>query len=169
MPESQVISTEENPSLRDITIQGQEFTIEVPYANGHVLNAKEASQLNQVYLENVGNNFRNRVKELLEGGSTTDQIQIELDKYADEYEFGSRRSSGGTRKAADPIEREARALAKRALVEFFKKKDINFTDLSSEEKEQAIKAYFEKHGDKVRAIAQRRVADAADMAAIQPD
>lgn len=169
MTEATTAPAEENPSLRDITIQGQEFTIEVPYADGHTLNAKEAAQLNQVYLENVGNNFRNRVKELLEGGATTDAIQAELDKYADEYEFGSRRSSGGTRKAADPVAKEARALAKRALTEFFKKKEINFTDLSSEEKEQAIKAYFEKHGDKVRAIAERRVADAADMAAIQPD
>lgn len=159
----------ENPSLRDITIQGQEFTIEVPYQDGHTLNAREAAQLNQVYLENVGNNFRNTVKEMLEGGSTTDQIQAALDKYADEYEFGSRRSSGGTRKAADPVAKEMRALAKKALTEFFKKKEINFADLSSEEKEQAIKTYFEKHGDKVRAIAERRVADAADMAAIVPE
>lgn len=169
MNEQVEVSAEEgNPLLKDITIHGHDFEVEVPYEEGHQLTAKEASQLNQVYLENIGNNFRNKVKELLEGGATVDAIQAELDKYASEYEFGARRSNGGTggtRKSSDPVAREMKALAKKAVTEFFRKKDVVFADLTPEERETAIKTYLERHGDKVRVIAERRVADAADMAA----
>lgn len=151
--------------LREITIQGQDFTVEVPYSAEHVLTAAEASQLNQVYLENIGNNFRSKIKEMLEAGSTTDAIQTELDKYAAEYEFGTRRAGSGVKRTTDPIAKEMRLLAKKALTDFFKKKDVNYADLSAEEKEAAIKTYFEKHGEKLRGIAERRVADAAEMAA----
>lgn len=158
----QAQSSAENPQLRDITIQGQELEIEVPYAEGHILTKPEAAQLNQVYLENIGNNFRKKVQELLEGGAATEAIQAALNTYADEYVFGTRRSAGsGPRKAADPVLREARILAKRALTDFFKKKELNFADLTSEEKEAAIKEYFVRHGDRVMEIAARRVADAA--------
>lgn len=151
-------------TLRDITIQGHDFEIEVPYATGHQLTEKEASQLNQVYLENIGNNFRTKVKEMLEGGSTTDAIQAELDKYAADYEFGTRRTSGGPRKAADPVQKEMHALARKALTEFFAKKDVKYSDLSADEKAEAMKTYLDRHGDKIRPIAERRVADAAVMA-----
>ena len=150
---------------REITIQGQELSIEVPYEEGHVLSGAEASQLNQVYAENIGNNFRSKVKELLEGGSNLDQLQAALDAYAETYEFGVRRSSGGSvKRVVDPVQKEMRSLAKKALGDFFKKKDTDFNSFSVDEKEQAIRVYFEKHGEKVRAIAERRIADAKAMA-----
>jgi hypothetical protein len=149
---------------REITINGQELSIEVPYEDGHVLTAAEASQLNQVYAENIGNNFRSKVKEMLEGGSTLEDIQAALDAYAETYEFGVRRSSGTTKRTVDPVTKEMRALAKKALTDFFKKKDVDFSSLSVDEKEAAIRTYFDKHGDKIRAIAERRVADAKAMA-----
>lgn len=156
--------TEPTSNLREITIQGTELSLEVPYAEGHVLTAAEASQLNQVFCENIGNNFRSKVKEMLEGGSTVDDIQAAFDAYVESYEFGSRRASTGTKRSADPVEKEARALAKRALTEFFKKKDIDYSSLSVDEKEQALRTYMEKHGEKVREIAARRVADQKAMA-----
>ena len=156
--------TEAASNIREITIQGTELSIEVPYAEGHVLSAAEASQLNQVYAENVGNNFRAKVKEMLEGGSSVDDIQAALDAYTESYEFGTRRASSGTKRTVDPIEKEARALAKRALTEFFKKKDIDYSSLSVDEKEQSLRTYMEKHGEKVREIAARRVADQKAMA-----
>lgn len=156
--------TESASTSREITIQGQDLTLEVPYAEGHVLTAAEASQLNQVFCENIGNNFRSKVKEMLEGGSTADDIQAAFDSYVENYEFGARRVSSGTRKSADPIEKEARALAKRALTEHFRKKDIDFSSLSVDEKDQALRVYLEKHGERIREIAARRVADAKAMA-----
>lgn len=151
--------------LRDITINGQEFTIEVPYTEGHVLTASEAGQLNQVYVENVGNNFRGRVKELLESGATVEAIQAELDKYASEYEFGARRASGGARRVVDPVMKEMRAMAKTKLVPFVKEKQgVNWNDLSPDEREALIKRYLEKNEAAIRPIAERRVADAQSLA-----
>ena len=150
--------------LRDITINGQNFEIEVPYAEGHVLTAAEAGQLNQVYVENVGNNFRGRVKELLEAGSSVEEIQKELDKYAETYEFGARRASGGARRVADPVQKEMRAMAKSKLVPFVKEKQgVNWNDLSPDEREALIKKYIEKNEAAIRPIAERRVADAASL------
>jgi hypothetical protein len=158
------MSDTENNSLREITIQGTELSLEVPYAEGHVLTATEASQLNQVFCENIGNNFRSKVKEMLEAGQSAEDIQAAFDAYVEVYEFGSRRVSSGTKRTADPIEKEARALAKRALTEFFRKKEIDFSSLSVDEKDQALRTYMEKHGAKVREIAARRVADQKAMA-----
>lgn len=152
--------------LRDITINGQDFQIEVPYTEGHVLTAKEASQLNQVYLENIGNNFRAKVKEMMESGASADAIQAELDKYAETYEFGSRRLGSGGGRKADPLAKEMRNLAKKKLEEFFKKQNVSWADLSSEEKEEAIKKYFERHGDALRSAAQARLDLAASLAAM---
>lgn len=152
--------------LRDITINGQDFQLEVPYTEGHVLTAKEAGQLNQVYLENIGNNFRAKVKEMMESGASADAIQAELDRYAETYEFGSRRIGGGGGRKADPIAKEMRNLAKKKLEEFFKKQNVSWSDLSSEEKEEAIKKYFERHGDALRAAAQARIDLAASLAAM---
>lgn len=149
---------------REITIQGQDLSIEVPYAEGHQLSAAEASQLNQVYAENIGNNFRSKVKEMLEGGSSLDDVQAALDAYAETYEFGVRRASGATKRTVDPVMKEMRALAKKALTDFFKKKEVDFSSLSVDEKEAAIQTYFSKHGEKVKGIAERRLADAKAMA-----
>ena len=90
-------------SSREITVQGQELTIEVPYEEGHTLTAAEASQLNQVYAENIGNNFRAKVKEMLEAGSNLEDIQIALDAYADVYEFGARQRVGTTKRSLSLI------------------------------------------------------------------
>jgi hypothetical protein len=157
-------------NVRDITINGVEFQLEVPYSEGHILSAAEASQLNQVYLENVGNNFRSRVKELLEAGSASDAIQAELDKYADTYEFGSRRVGSGTKRVADPVMREMRAMAKTKLVAFVKEKQgVSWNDLSADEREALLKRYIEKNDAALRPIAERRVADAKEVADLNLD
>lgn len=152
---------------REITIAGKEFSVDVPFGEGYVLNAAEASQLNQVYLENIGNNFRKRVQELLDGGSDEATIQAELDKYVEGYSFGSRRS-GGARRVHDPILREMRALAKAKLVVYVKEKNgVNWNDMESEQREVLMSKYLEKYGDVLRPIAERRVAAAAEVAGLE--
>lgn len=150
------------PALRDVKIGGVDLVVSIPYKAGDVLDADEAAQLNQVYIENIGNNFRKKVAEMLEGNKTPEDIQSELDKYADSYTFGSRRV-GGVRRTTDPLEREMRMLAKKAVIAFFKKKDQDFAELSDEQKEQSIKTYLEKYGEQVKVIAQRRLDDAAAL------
>lgn len=161
-------SADATPStVMDITISGVELQLDTRFDEGHVLTAAEAKQLNQVYAENIGNNFRNRVKELSDGGKTVDEIQAELDAYADKYEFGSRRSGGGKR-VGDPILREMRALAKKALAAFVKDKHgTSWNDIDSDQREEMVKKYIAKYEPKLRPIAERRVADAADMASLE--
>lgn len=157
-------------NVRDITINGVEFQLEVPYSEGHILSGAEASQLNQVYLENVGNNFRSRVKELLEAGSDQAAIQAELDKYADSYEFGTRRAGSGAKRVADPVMREMRSMAKSKLVPFVKEKQgVSWNDLSADEREALLKRYIEKNEAALRPIAERRVADAKEVAELNLD
>lgn len=148
--------------LREITIDGKEFTLEVPYKDGDTINASEASQLNQVYLENIGNNFRAKVKALVAEGADDATIQKALDEYADSYEFGARRA-GGPRKHMDPVEREMRALGKVAVIKHFKSKDMNYNEFTAEQKEEALQVYLKKYDSVVRPIAERRVADAASL------
>jgi hypothetical protein len=101
-----------NVQTKQIIIQGHAFVVPVPFSEGHVLSGGEASAMNQVFHENLRNNFASRIKKL-EGDGAIDisSLQNELDEYAVEYEFGVRQSAT----AADPVEREAMKLARQAV------------------------------------------------------
>lgn len=92
-------------------ICGTAFEITQPYDAGHVLTEAEAKTLNQVRSENIGNNLRDKIKELLEKGDTQGAVDLvaEKDMY---YVFTLTSSGGGTSRKLDPVEREARAIAK---------------------------------------------------------
>jgi len=126
----------------EITIQGYTFVAPLRYVEGHTLSSNEAGALNQTYHENLRNNFASSVKKKLEElfGSEVDgkivvpddaelsdeqlsELQAEFDAYAQAYEFGARRSGGG-RAPVDPVEREALALAKQAVRQALKNKNV---------------------------------------------
>jgi len=108
--------TQEHTMSEQITIQGLTFNVPVPYSEGHPLTAGEASALNQVFHENLRNNFAARIKKLKEAAAPidADELQKALDEYAGSYAFGVR-TSGGPRAVADPVKREAINLAKAAI------------------------------------------------------
>jgi hypothetical protein len=98
-------------------IDGVSYDITAPYAEGHVLTAIEAKVLNQVRAENIGNNVRAKVKELHSAKRLED---------AKTYVYDADKSYAFTAGAAaarklEPIEREARAIAKSAIVEHLAK------------------------------------------------
>lgn len=107
---------------RPKVINGISFNISQPYAEGHVLTALEARVLNQTRAENVGNNVRQRIKDMLEGG-TEDypspvpeaDIRAYVTEFDAAYEFRS--ASEGTRTSRDPYEVEARKIARELLKE----------------------------------------------------
>lgn len=107
---------QESTMSEQITIQGFEFDVPSPFAEGHVLTAGQASALNQVFHENIRNNFAGKIKKKKEANETLDAavLQTEVTAYAESYEFGVR-TSGGTRAVADPVKREALNLAKETL------------------------------------------------------
>lgn len=84
---------------------GQTITIGEIYSEGHVIDAAEASALNQTFRENIRNGIRESVK-----ANLTDAQKI-VDEYAATYKFGLRRS--GMR--LDPVTAEAKKLAKRQI------------------------------------------------------
>lgn len=95
----------------DYTIAGHTFSILQPYTEGHVLTTGEASAMNQVFAENIRNNFAAKVKEAEAAGSfESDVFQGQLDDYMIDYEFGVRRGGGG--RTGDPIQSEALIIAK---------------------------------------------------------
>jgi hypothetical protein len=97
------------PDTKTKMIAGEAFEISQPYAAGHVLNEAEAKTLNQVRSENIGNNVREKVKELLESGKLDEAKALVAEKDAS-YEFTL--ASASTSVKLDPVEREARSIAK---------------------------------------------------------
>lgn len=87
-----------------VTISGLEFTVPQPFTEGHVVNANEASALNQLLIENTRNNFASRIKKAQEKGEDLPE-QADLDAYVSGYEFGVRSAT-----TSDPIQIEAREI-----------------------------------------------------------
>ena len=109
--------------MTQITIAGHAFTVPegvlAKYAVGttHTLDEGTASTLQQVTCENLRNNFTSKVKKEANGGELTEEarksLQAAFDSYAASYSFGVR--TRGERTVVDPVEKEARKLAKAEL------------------------------------------------------
>lgn len=114
-------------SHKTITIQGLEFTIAAPYAVGHVITEAEAKALNQVRAENVRNNTATAVSKLKDekgvkdaGGKVTLSAEVlaEITKVVTDYDAAyvfTLASVGGGKRTTDPVEAEAKKLAKAAI------------------------------------------------------
>lgn len=155
-----------------IKIQGFDFTVRAPYAEGHVLNAAEASNLNQVFGENIRNNVAGKIKTAKEkfveaGGKAEDftlDMQVEHEgatttlralcqQYADAYEFGVR--TVRTAEPADPVEREAKRIATEIVNKALAGKGIKVKDLKEGQHAELIAQVQLK--DEVQKEAKRRV------------
>lgn len=112
--------SENGTSTQQITIQDWLATIPAPYATGHTLNENEAGAFNQLFAENVRNNFAKKVKDAREkaekDGAQVDfeALQAELNDYSASYEFGARKGGGGgdSTLPKDPVQRAAHILAR---------------------------------------------------------
>jgi hypothetical protein len=97
------------PDMKNKMIAGETFQISAPYAAGHTLTEAEAKTLNQVRSENIGNNVREKVKELVEAGKLDEARALVAEKDST-YEFTM--ATVGASQKLDPVEREARSIAK---------------------------------------------------------
>lgn len=114
---------------------GPSYTVSVPQpytAGNHTLTEGEASALNQVIAENLSNNLR---KKIVEGNPdnndqpwTEAEVQALVDSYLAEYEIGVRRA-GGERRVVDPVEREARKIARAKAVALVKENGMKASDV----------------------------------------
>lgn len=109
---------------KTILLDGEKFEVRQPYQEGHVCSAIEARQLNQVRAEGVANNMRKRVQEFKAAGKLGEVREI-FEKYDVAYEF----SLPGRSAPVDPVEKEARKLAKDWLRQQLANKGLKLTDI----------------------------------------
>ena len=150
-----------------ITIAGHTFVVPDRYEEGHELTANEAAALNQTYHENLRNNFAKKVDDKKSNGAPIDdddvlaELQSELDKYADEYEFGVRSGAGGVR---DPVLSEALRIAKDKIRDHLKRKGIKLKDVEAPKITEAARKLIEKNPE-IMELAKARVQETQAAAA----
>lgn len=148
-------------------IAGEAFQVSAPYVEGHVLSPVEAKVLNQVRAENIGNNFREAVKEAIakrEAGDTAawDGLQAAFAEYDTSYTFSTPGTGGGARKL-DPVEREAKSLAEAYVREDLRKKGRTMKavpdGMTEEQWKEKLEATIEKlmGSDTILKLAKERV------------
>lgn len=159
---------------------GINFTADAPYKEGHVCNAAEASQLNRVRVENIGNNLRGKLKTLMDApdgeGSepwTAEHVNADPEKhaimqtmiteYAATYVMGER--SGGGAAPKDPVLVEAYAIATPIIHAAIKAAGYKVTDYKVNEVRDMCDGLFEQDPsimEKARANVENRKGVAAD-------
>jgi hypothetical protein len=151
---------------QSLTIQGITFEAPAPYSEGHVLTANEALALNQVYGENLRNNFATHIKKVQEGfakeagvesytltQSDIEELRVKFAEYAEGYEFHGKRTA---RQPVDPVAREARKLAKDVVRSKLNEKGIDVKTLAEGKMDELIDAVLVKMPE-ITEEARRRV------------
>lgn len=113
---------------KTISILDVEFPCTMPYDAGHTINEAEARVLNQTRRENLGNNYRTKVKEYQEKGTPTlDELLSGFAALDSSYIFTL--SNVSAARKLDPVEREARAIARGILKAELDKVGRKITDV----------------------------------------
>ena len=105
---------------KQITVQGVLVEVSQPYAAGHPITEAEAKALNQVRAENIGNNVRKALKDMVEAaGGDTAAVAKEAQALVSEkdaaYEFTLASVGGGSTARLDPLTKECRSIARSFL------------------------------------------------------
>lgn len=142
------------------TIAGLKLSVIAPFAEGQSLTPATAAMLNQTLAENFSNNLRKAIGDgkLDANGKPTgtaftiEEAQKLVDEYMSIYQPGVRASGSGEPRVTDPIEREARKIAKIKAKEHvaannMKEKDVDMADLTS--------LIFDKYRDQLMAAGKK--------------
>lgn len=119
---------------KEITIAGFAFAVSQPFVAGHVISEAEAKALNQVRAENIRNNMASKVKAAHTEPTeelNADNIASIVAAYDAEYVF-TLASVGGGKRVTDPVEVEARKIARAIFTEALKGKGIAIKNLDKE-------------------------------------
>ena len=150
-------------ATKEITIAGQTFAVAQPYAAGHTITEAEARALNQVRAENIGNNSRAKIKEMIEAGSPQDEIAAFVAEKDAEYVFTA--GNIGESRKLDPYEREAekiaRELVKAKLAETGRKLTVAPEGVTEDDWKAKVQATVEQvaASENVLKVARKRVDD----------
>ena len=146
-------------------IQGQNFQIPKPFAEGHACSASDASVLNQILAENTRNNWSTRVQAAIKDATDEapfdhDKMQADIDEYLEGYEFGVRRGRG----PVDPVEREALSIAKELVKAALRKAGHKIASVDVSEINRLAEEAVEKN-EKITTTAKRRVEERTALGA----
>ena len=111
-------------ATKTITIQGLIAEVAAPYVEGHKVTEAEAAALNQTRAEAIRNNTARLVKAAIAEAEAEDAEGLpeeivtsllgQIAAYDSEYEF-SMASVGGGRTSSDPVEVEAKKIARQLI------------------------------------------------------
>jgi hypothetical protein len=132
---------------KEITVQGIVVSVSAPYIAGHAITDAEAKALNQVRAENVANNVRKGVQDIIEAAGGKEALTAEHKAAAQAlvaekdgvYEF-TLASVGGGRAPIDPLVKECRAVAKTFLTLKLKEKGLTQKEYAASNGEDAFTA-----------------------------
>lgn len=148
-----------------LTIAGQAFTVNRPFAEGHVCTAGEASALNISFAEAIRNLFSDKVKAGKEVDGTP-VTQADVDATMATYALGIRSGNGGGGRTSDPVEAQAMEIARGKVREAIRKQGFSLKDTKDSEITRLAKEALGKHPE-WRDIAKQMVAAAQSLAAIE--
>ena len=155
--------TETPANTQTVTIQNESFVISAPYSEGHAITAIEARVLNQTRSENVCNNQRKAIKEAKEEGSfDLKAARKSVAIYDAAYSF----ATGGpaVRRTLDPIQKEARAIARSLIAMKLKATGKKMKDQDKDKLATAVDEWAEH--PKVIAAATKVVKEREELAGI---
>lgn len=144
-------------------IEGIDVVVPQPYAEGMPLTPALAAILNQTFAENISNNLRARLKVGTVTGEGDNAVttphdsasaQRLVDDYITGYEPGVKRG-GGEPRVTDPVEKEARTIARQKASELVRSRGLKPGDVDMAEVTGKI---FEAHKEQLMAAAKKIVA-----------
>lgn len=144
------------------TINGLQFELSAPYAEGHTISAIEARVLNQTRAENIGNNTRAKIKEMQDANASEQEIFDYVASVDTNYVFTAAGVSASRK--LDPVEREAvkiaRELLKAHLATSGRKLTVASEGLTDDQWEEKVQGEIDRIAalDEVVKAAQKAVA-----------
>lgn len=155
---------------KTMTVQGVSVEVTQPYEAGHTITDAEARALNQVRAENIGNNLRKQIKDMVEAeGATPESVQAAAQKivsaYDAEYEFTLASVGGGSTARLDPLTKECRSIARNFIARKLKEQGISQKDYLEKNGEAAIKSKVIELADnpKIVEAAKKAIAEREKM------
>ena len=166
----------ETPATKAITIQGLKAEVLAPYAEGHTVTEAEAAALNQVRSENIRNNTARLVKAAITEAGVEDaeglseDVVAELYKaiadYDESYEFNMA-SVGAGRTPTDPVEVEAKKMARQLINAQLKAQGKKVSDVDKDAYNNALATVAAKPEIRERAEKALKEREAAAAAAME--
>ena len=148
-------------ATRPLVIQGESFQISQPYITGYAISEIEARVLNQTRGENIRNNQAKAIKTAKEANKfDLKAATTAVAAYDAEYSF----ATGGpaVRRTLDPIEKEARAIARNLLATKLKQAGKKMKDQDKAKLATAVEEWAEH--PKVIAAAKKVVKEREELA-----